>query len=401
MKYTDREVLQFIAENDVKFVRLAFLEPFGALKNIAIMADELPAAFEYGVAFDAERVDGFVAAHAGMLLRPEASTLEVLPWRPQTGRVARLYCSITLADGTPFEGDSRSILRNAIDRLQAAGYSAQIGCESDFYLMRLDDNGDATITPHDKAGYADVAPMDKCENVRRDICLTLEQMGIRPLSSHHESGPGQNCIAIAADDPMRAADHCVTLRNLVCAIATRGGLDANMQPLPLYGCAGSTFMISLCIMQGGRNLFGGSNGEISAEGSAFLAGIIHHLPDITAFLNSTPTSYARLSAAPMGVGWDRSGRAMALRLPAISGGDARVHLLSADNQCNPYIAYALILLAGLDGIENNRPLPPQDTAKAHMPRTLEEALVISGASDLVASALPGDVLSAFLRGRGR
>ena len=273
------------------------------------------------------------------MLHPDASTLEVLPWRPQTGRVARFYCDITTGEGEPFEQDGRQILRRALQALLEEGYTARVGAKCEFYLFRLDENGDPTPIPHDRAGFLDVAPLDRGENVRRDICLTLEEMGIRPLSSHHEMGPGQNEISIAPADPMTAANHCVTFRNLVGAIAARNGLYADMGPKPLPEENGSGFHINFSLSRAGRSLFlPQADGALSPEAQSFIAGVLSHMPEMTVFCNAASASYARLLGknAPKGVGWSRMGRGQILRLPPPQGDSARIELRSPDNLCNPY-----------------------------------------------------------------
>ena len=406
MSNTDNEVLQFVIDNDVKFIRLAFCDVYGTLKNISIMAEELPRAFEYGVAFDAGLVDGFAdLPRADLVLHPDASTLEVLPWRPQTGRVARFYCDITTGEGEPFEQDGRQILRRALQALLEEGYTARVGAKCEFYLFRLDENGDPTPIPHDRAGFLDVAPLDRGENVRRDICLTLEEMGIRPLSSHHEMGPGQNEISIAPADPMTAANHCVTFRNLVGAIAARNGLYADMGPKPLPEENGSGFHINFSLSRAGRSLFlPQADGALSPEAQSFIAGVLSHMPEMTVFCNAASASYARLLGknAPKGVGWSRMGRGQILRLPPPQGDSARIELRSPDNLCNPYIVYALTLLAGLDGIHRQLPLPEPETALgAALPTSLQEAAVLAAASPFLQAALPSHTLAAYARATAR
>lgn len=401
MSFTDSEVLQFVAENGVKFIRLAFCDAFGTLKNIAIMADELPRAFECGVPFDAGLVRGFAGSTpADMVLHPDASTLEVLPWRPQTGRVARFYCSITDSAGRPFAQDSRLLLRNAAERAAQKGFTFRFGAKCEFYLFRLDENGDPTTVPHDRAGFLDVAPLDRGENVRRDICLTLEEMGIRPVSSHHEMGPGQNEIAIEAYDPLTAADHCVTFRNLVGTIAARNGLSAHMGPKPLPSWDGSGFHISLSASRDGRSLFlPDENGVLPTEGQSFLAGVLHHIPAMTLLLNSSAASYERLGNhdALKDVGWSGIGRGQLVRLPMPRGNSARMELRSPDNLCNPYLAYALVMAAGLDGIEKGMALcAPERPTGISLPDTLQQAAVLASESPFLKTVLPEGTLRAYL-----
>ena len=206
MKYTEQEVMQFVSEEDVKFIRLAFCDVFGKQKNISIMPRELARAFAYGIAVDASAVRGFGGeVHSDVFLHPDPDTLAILPWRPEHGKVVRMFCTITCPDGSPFENDTRSILIRAVKEAEEAGYSFYFGAEMELYLFKLDESGEPTRIPYDKAGYMDMAPDDKGENVRREICLTLEQMGIHPEGSHHEEGPGQNEIDFRYSDALSAA----------------------------------------------------------------------------------------------------------------------------------------------------------------------------------------------------
>lgn len=236
MKYSREEVAQFIMEEDVKFIRLTFCDVFGKQKNISIMPDELSRAFTQGIAFDASAIEGFGdETHSDLLLHPDADTLMILPWRPEHGKVVRMFCSITYPDGKLFECDTRSILKRAVKDAEEAGLSFSFGSEQEFYLFKLDDNGERTNIPYDNAGYMDIAPDDKGENIRREICLTLEQMGIRPESSHHEEGPGQNEIDFRYSDPLTAADNAQTFQAIVKTVAGRNGLFTKLQPKAYQG----------------------------------------------------------------------------------------------------------------------------------------------------------------------
>lgn len=213
MGYSQREIEQFIGEEDVKFIRLAFSDVRGNQKNISVMPGELERAFHYGIAFDASSVDGFGGeVRSDLFLHPDLSTLSILPWRPDHGRVVRMYCDIKKPDGTPSEADTRRLLKDTVRQAEASGLEFRFGSEMEFYLLMLDQDGRRGEIPHDEAGYMDISPEDKGENVRREICLTLEQMGIVPESSHHEAGPGQNEIDFRCSDPVSAADNAVTFR---------------------------------------------------------------------------------------------------------------------------------------------------------------------------------------------
>ncbi|MCF0114213.1 MAG: glutamine synthetase, partial [Erysipelotrichaceae bacterium] len=233
MNYTVDEILQYVEEEDVKFIRIAFVDVFGKQKNIAIMPHELERAFKYGVAIDASSISGFSdEAHSDLLLFPDADTITILPWRPEHGKVVRMFCKIVYPDGRDFECDSRQILINAINTAKEKGLTFFFGAEQEFYLFKLDENGNKTTITYDKAGYMDIAPDDKGENIRREICLTLEQMGILPESSHHEAGPGQNEIDFRYSDALSAADNVITFQSIVRTTAFKNGLYASFAPKP-------------------------------------------------------------------------------------------------------------------------------------------------------------------------
>ncbi|MDY6315025.1 MAG: glutamine synthetase family protein [Clostridia bacterium] len=352
MLYTKNEVLQYVTEEDVKFIRLAFCDVKGCQKNISIMPGELERAFDNGIGIDASAIDGFGGnVHSDLFLRPDPSTLVVLPWRPDHGRVVRMFCEIMKPDGSHFELDSRRILKNAVKQAMTDGLSFSFGSELEFYLFKTDDEGKRTSEPYDNAGYMDIAPMDKGENVRREICLTLERMGIYPESSHHEEGPGQNEIDFKFSDPVTAADNAVTFLSVVKTIAARSGLYADFSPKPLGGKPGNSFHINVSA----ESLLGG---DIT---SFAIAGILNRISDMTAFLNTSDSSYERLGKfkAPRFITWSRENRSQLIRIPAASGKYKRFELRSPDPLANPYLAYALIISAAAEGIKAKEELKPE------------------------------------------
>ena len=296
MRYSEHDVLDFVRENDVKFIRLAFCDLFGIQKNISITDQELPRAFEGGISFDASAVEGFLNVdRSDLFLFPEPDTLAVLPWRPGRGRTARLFCEIRHPDGTPFEGDGRYLLRRACERARGMGYLCQIGPECEFYLFELDEKGNPSTLPIDNAGYLDVAPADRGENIRRDICLTLEEMGIVPESFHHEQGPGQNEIDFRYSDALTAADQVVTFKGAVRTMAAQNGMYASFLPKPMLDCPGSGMHVNMSLLRDGRNVFQNIPGESSEEADQFLAGILLRVREITALLN--PLTYVIINLA--------------------------------------------------------------------------------------------------------
>ena len=400
MIYTAQEVFDFVKEEDVKFIRLAFCDTRGRQKNISILPSELRRAFEDGISFDASAICGFGGAEkSDLLLFPDPSTLNVLPWRPSHGKVVRMFCDIRHPDGTPFARDTRAILRRAVADAKAAGITVQFGAEIEFYLFKTDENGDPTKIPFDHATYMDVAPEDKGENVRREICLTLLDMGIQPESSHHEEGPGQNEIDFRYSDAMRAADDAMNFITVVKATATQNGLYADFSPKPLENESGNGLHINMSVK--------------CADGTdrtpAFMAGILAHIRDITAFLNPSEASYSRFGKckAPKFVTWSHENRSQLIRIPAAKGEYRRIELRSPDPSANPYLAYALLIWAGLDGIAKDMcPAPavnlnlliaPESETREFdtLPGSLEEAVALAGGSALVRRVL-GDDAAAFL-----
>jgi len=344
--YTREDVLTFVEEEDVKFIRLAFVDLFGKQKNIAIMPGELKRAFDEGIPFASSNIDGFKDyVLSDLYLHPDPSTLSILPWRPSNGRVVRMFCNVTYPDGTPFEGDSRSILQAALASASECGVDCTFGNESEFYLFKTDDEGRPTKEPFDEAGYLDIAPEDKGENVRREICFTLSEMGIVPESSHHEAGPGQNEVDFRYSDPLTAAENTLTLRAVIKTIAMRNGLFADFSPKPLEEHSGNGMHINIMVHA--------MDGEDKLR--AFMAGIIKHIEEITFFLNPTEESYRRFGEkkAPIYITWSSENRNQLIMIPECSKDRRHLKLRSPDSGSNPYIAYALLIYAGLDGVRNN------------------------------------------------
>ena len=399
MKYTPQEVMQYIEEEDVKFIRLAFCDVQGNPKNISIMPQELERAFKYGIAIDASAIAGFGdEVHSDLFLHPDPATIAVLPWRPEHGRVVRMFCSISHPDGTVFAHDTRSILKRAIADAAEAGVCFSFGSELEFYLFRLDENGEPTSIPYDRASYMDVAPEDKCENVRREICLALERMGIQPESSHHEEGPGQNEIDFRYSDALSAADNAVTFRTVVKTIAARNGLHADFSPKPLQGKPGSGFHINISV----------KGGDEAAMHWA-MGGVLKHIGDMTLFLNPTEESYQRLGAnkAPKYISWSSDNRSQLIRVPAADGEYRRFELRSPDCTANPYLAFALLIWAGLEGIQNQTALPEKSNVNLYtasgrdlwgletLPPTRSAAAKLARSSGFIAKLLPETLIHYF------
>lgn len=400
MNYSKEEVMQYVREDDVKFIRLSFCDVFGRQKNISIMPDELPRAFEYGIAFDASAVAGFGdEARCDLLLHPDAQTITVLPWRPEHGRVVRMFSHITYPDGTPFECDTRNILKKAVEDATKAGYRFAFGAEQEFYLFQQDERGNPTKIPYDRAGYMDIAPEDRGENIRREICLTLEQMGIRPESSHHEEGPGQNEIDFRYSDPLTAADNAMTFQTVVKTVAHRNGLYADFSPKPLENAPGNGFHINMSVQPN----------NTSENICYMIAGVLDKIDEMTVFLNPTEKSYERFgkSKAPGYVSWSSENRSQLVRIPAAVGEYRRAEIRSPDPTANPYLAFALMIYAGLYGLENKLDLPrpanfnlytaSDDTLREFkkLPDNLHSAWEIAAASEFIQAHIPAAVLNIY------
>ena len=400
MKYSKQEIMQYIQEEDVKFIRLAFCDVFGKQKNISIMPEELPRAFEYGIAIDASAIEGFGdETHSDLLLHPDADTLMHLPWRPEHGRVVRMFCTISYPDGRTFECDSRSILKQAVQDAEEAGYQFFFGAEQEFYLFHLDDNGNPTKETYDYAGYMDIAPEDRGENIRREVCLTLEQMGIRPESSHHEEGPGQNEIDFRYSSPLAAADNAMTFQTVVKTVARRNGLVADFGPKPLEGKPGNGFHINMSVKSSDNT----DNMEF------MIAGILAKVSDMTVFLNPLESSYERFGnhKAPRYITWSSENRSQLVRIPAAVGEYRRAELRSPDPSANTYLAFALMIYASLYGIQNKLELQAPTDINLYkadietlarfepLPGDLNSACIVAKKSDFIREHIPDAILDIY------
>ncbi|MFI3257088.1 MAG: glutamine synthetase family protein [Spirochaetales bacterium] len=411
MTNTIKEVLELVREQDAKFIRLAFCDLFGRQKNISIMPDRLEQAFESGVSFAGSSVAGFSGiVESDLLLFPEAHTLAVLPWRPQQGRVLRFYCDIKRPDGTTYECDTRSVLKNILQTCESKGFVCNIGAECEFYLFKTSTDGEPLLQPFDNGSYMDIAPLDRGENVRREICLHLEKMGVKPESSHHEQGPGQNEIDFTFSDALSCADNLLTLKTVVRATATHNGLFASFMPKPLLHTSGNGLHINISLFKNGENIFRNVHNGHSKEAESFIAGILQKIPEITAFLNPTTNSYERFGSfeAPLYVSWSHQNRSQLIRIPATNDDNVRMELRSPDTAMNAYLGFSLIIAAGLEGIEKSLPLPPEinaDLYTAHedilrnlvkLPTNLGDALDKAENSDFVKRILGEEILSKYI-----
>jgi glutamine synthetase len=360
---TNEDVGRIAREYGVKFVRLQFTDIFGVLKNVAITVEQLDKALAGELMFDGSSIEGFVRIEeSDMYLRPDPSSFAIFPWRPNDTSVARLICDIYNSDGTPFPGDPRNVLRRAIKAAEEMGYSMNAGPELEFFLFHLDQDGRPTTITHDKAGYFDLAPIDLGESARRDMVLTLEDMGFEIEASHHEVAPGQHEIDFKYADALTTADRIVTFKYVIRTTAQRHGLHASFMPKPIFGIAGSGMHMNQSLTKDGKNAFYDPNARdgLSQDCLYYIGGLLKHAKAITAVTNQSVNSYKRLVSgyeAPVYIAWSAQNRSPLVRIPAKRGASTRVELRSPDPACNPYLALAVCLMAGLDGIKN-KILPP-------------------------------------------
>lgn len=393
----DREdILRFVEDNDVKFIRLQFTDISGIMKNIAINDSHLEDAFE-GVLFDGFSIEGFARVEeSDMLLVPDLETLNIIPWRPQQGKVARFISDVFLSNGAPFEGDPRYILKKAVAAASAEGYTFNVEPECEFFLFHTDDDGSPTTKTHDTASYFDLAPIDLGENARREMCLSLENMGFLVESSHHEAAGGQHEIDFKYDEALKAADNIGTFKMVVKIIAQKHGLHATFMPKPLTNEAGNGMHLNMSMLKDGRDIFKDSNDPLGLSQDAyyFMGGILKHIKGITAVLNPLVNSYKRLTPgneAPSYITWARRSRSPLIRIPVSTGGAKCIELLSPDPTCNPYLALALLLNAGLTGIRE-KITPPPELSKNISQMTQQE---ISGAGIERLPQSLGEALDAY------
>ena len=391
MKYSTDDVMKYIEEEDVKFIRLAFCDAFGVQKNISVVPGEMKKAFAGGAPFNARKIAGFGDCPYGSLyLKPDPETLAILPWRPDSGRVLRMFCDVFTPEGEEYLPVPRAILRRAVKEAMDEGIEFRFGTETEFYLFLKDDRGNPTKIPYDHAGYMDIAPLDKCENVRREIALTIERMGLIPERSHHEKGPGQNEISFHYASPLKAADQMTTFRMVVSTLADQYGLVSDFSPRPLPDQPGNGYHINLYAVDRDGN-------DVVTKAAA---GILERIRDITLFLNPTEESYSRLgsSTAPDRVNWSAAGKSELLHVEPFMG-QTKAALRSPDASGNPYLVYALLIHAGLSGIRNHLDLSGiQEAETTMLPASFPEAAECALKSSFVREIVPEGILREYVSG---
>ena len=415
-KYTKEDIKQIVKDKNVKFIRLQFTDILGTIKNVEIPLSQLDKALDNKMMFDGSSIEGFVRIEeSDMYLRPDLDTFMIFPWTAEKGKVARLICDIARPDGTPFEGDPRSNLKRILKEMEALGFTGfNLGPEPEFFLFKLDNEEKVTLELNDDGGYFDLAPTDLGENCRRDIVLELEEMGFEVEASHHEVAPGQHEIDFKYENAIEACDNIQTFKLVVKTIARKHGLHATFMPKPLFGVNGSGMHFNLSLFQGEKNAFWdeGADLQLSQTARQFLAGVLKHVQGFTAVTNPTVNSYKRLVPgyeAPCYVAWSPKNRSPLVRIPASRGLSTRIELRSVDPSANPYLAMAVILAAGLDGIKNElQPPAPVDRniyvmnaeeRKAHgidnLPGSLDAALKALDEDEIIKAALGEHIYDNF------
>ncbi|HHV64163.1 MAG TPA: type I glutamate--ammonia ligase [Peptococcaceae bacterium] len=416
MAITKEDILKEASDKGVKFIRLQFTDIFGVLKNIAIPIQQLSKALDGELMFDGSSIEGFARIEeSDMYLRPDLNTFVVFPWRPAEGGVARLMCDVANADGTPFAGCPRTTLKRVLAEAAELGFKLYIGPELEFFLFHVDSSGRPTTITHDKAGYFDLTPVDLGEDARRDMVVNLEQMGFEIEASHHETAPGQHEIDFKYTDALEMADKMVTFRFVVRTIAQRHGLYASFMPKPIFGVAGSGMHVNQSLFKDGKNAFYDPEDPLGLSSIAYhyIAGLLEHARGFTAITNPTVNSYKRLVPgyeAPCYIAWSGKNRSPLIRIPAKRGNSTRIELRSPDPSCNPYLALAVQLKAGLDGIKKKMTPPPpidlnifamderqrQELGIHSLPGDLREALIELSKDEVIKEALGEHIYERFL-----
>ena len=357
-KYTKEDILRILEENDVKFIRLQFTDIFGTMKNVAITVSQLKRALDNKCMFDGSSIEGFARIEeSDMYLHPDLNTFEIFPWRPQQGKVARFICDIYRPDGTAYESDPRHVLKKVLSETKEMGYDFNVGPECEFFLFETDDAGNPTTISNERAGYFDLGPLDQGENARRDIVLTMEDMGYGVEASHHEMAPAQHEIDFRYDEAVKTADNIMTFKLAVKTIAKRHGMFASFMPKPKFGINGSGMHVNMSLCKDGKNIFDDPDGELglSKEAYWFIGGLMKHMKGMAAITNPLVNSYKRLVPgyeAPIYIAWSVTNRSPLIRIPVTRGEGTRVELRCPDSAANPYLTLAVCLQAGLDGIRN-------------------------------------------------
>ncbi len=417
--YDRTDVERLCKEKNVKFIRLQFMDMMGTMKNVEVPVSQLGKVLDGQIMFDGSSIEGFARIEeSDMNLKPDLNTFLILPWSNGEVTVARVICDIYTKTGEPFEGDPRLMLRRQLEKAAKQGYTVNLGPECEFYLFKADSLGKATAEPVDLSGYFDLTPADYTDEVRRDIVLTLEEMGFKIELAHHECGPSQHEVDFKYTDALTAADRVVTLKMVTKQIAKKHGMHATFMPKPIFGIAGSGMHCNMSLSKDGENIFFDHNGEflLSETARSFVAGLLKHAKGFTPITNPLVNSYKRLVSgfeAPVYIAWSTANRSVLVRIPAARGASTRVELRNPDPSCNPYMAFAAIIASGMDGVNSSlKPPSPCNKNLYHMsdderacegienlPGSLKDALLEMDADPVVREALGDFIYTKYRSGR--
>lgn len=407
MKYTKQDIIRLVEEEDIEFIRMQFVDVFGTIKNLAVTSSQIEKILDNRCMFDGAAINGFEDEnHKDYFLVPDLDTFEIFPWRPQQGKVARFLCDVLKADGTPFEGDSRYILKKVLAEAKEMGYSFHVGANCEFFLFHTDEEGEPTTQLSDKGEFFDIGPADNGENARREMVMFLEDMHFKIDSSYHSNAAGQHEIDFKYDTGLCAADHITTFKMVVRIAAKRHGLHATFMPKPKNGMKGSGMHLTMSLHKEEKNLFDGEKkGLISKEAEHFIAGILAHIEGMTLVNNPIVNSYKRLVPgfhAPSGESWSNVKRNCLIRVAAISEDGTKIVLRSPDAASNPYLVLALCLAAGLEGIKKKlepmkRMEDNSEEKEKLLPNSLEEAIKAFEQDIFVQQVLGKKISEAYLK----
>ena len=419
-KYTREDILRLVREEDIQFIRMQFTDIFGQMKNVAITASQIEKALDNQIMMDGSSIEGFVRIEeSDQYLWPDLDTFAILPWRPQYGKVARLICDVHNPDGTPFVGDPRGVLKRALARAGELGLTFNAGPELEFFLFQTDEDGRPTTKTSDEAGYFDLGPLDHGESTRREICLCLEEMGFEIEASHHEVAAGQHEIDFKYTEALQAADNIMTFKLAVKTLAQKNGLHATFMPKPVCGAAGSGMHVNMSLFRDGQNAFydPADPRKLSLLAYQFIAGLLDHVQGFCAVTNPLVNSYKRLVPgyeAPCHLAWSTGNRSALIRIPTPREAGTRVELRSPDPSCNPYLAFAVCLAAGLDGIQRRLTPPAESNENLYaiaadleaqgvrrLPASLEAAIHALEADSVATAALGEHVTNQYVTGKLR
>ena len=419
-KYTREDILRLVREEDIQFIRMQFTDIFGQMKNVAITASQIEKALDNQIMMDGSSIEGFVRIEeSDQYLWPDLDTFAILPWRPQYGKVARLICDVHNPDGTPFVGDPRGVLKRALARAGELGLTFNAGPELEFFLFQTDEDGRPTTKTSDEAGYFDLGPLDHGESTRREICLCLEEMGFEIEASHHEVAAGQHEIDFKYTEALQAADNIMTFKLAVKTLAQKNGLHATFMPKPVCGAAGSGMHVNMSLFRDGQNAFydPADPRKLSLLAYQFIAGLLDHVQGFCAVTNPLVNSYKRRFPGfepPSHLAWSSGDRSALTPTPTPRGSGTRVELRSPDPSCNPYLAFAVCLAAGLDGIQRRLTPPAESNENLYaiaadleaqgvrrLPASLEAAIHALEADSVVTAALGEHVTNQYVTGKLR